>query len=300
MRLVNVHTFSPQSPWQTIGLWCSYTPSLIALMIMLAAMVPYIANFCFATVLPVTGLWSSWFLWSFLGGLFVFTLLLTSFARAIFTPAGYVDPTLWQRQPLLVADDPALYDVPAVVKRLPGGGFRFCATCNIYKPDDARHCSDCNRCVSKMDHHCPWINNCVGRDNEKFFFLFIAYVPVCAFHILLTIWLFYHKAEKFTFRSTHMTNGIVAIVAAVFGLVLGSFACFHAFLVATSQSTLDHKFRSDRQQRSCCWRWATCNMPPRKLVLARFDAMLGERRSLWASPWHAPAAADARSHKFEV
>ena len=36
-----------------------------------------------------------------------------------------------------------------------------------------------------MDHHCPWIGNCVGRNNHKYFILFLLYATVG----LATVWI---------------------------------------------------------------------------------------------------------------
>jgi hypothetical protein len=57
---------------------------------------------------------------------------------------------------------------------------RFCKLCESYKPDGTHHCSVCKRCVARMDHHCPWVNNCVGRDNLRYFILFLFYVAVAS------------------------------------------------------------------------------------------------------------------------
>ena len=50
---------------------------------------------------------------------------------------------------------------------------RFCYTCNIIKPPGVSHCKTCNVCVERFDHHCPWVGNCIGKNNYKYFFIFL-------------------------------------------------------------------------------------------------------------------------------
>ena len=52
-------------------------------------------------------------------------------------------------------------------------GYRYCSTCNIYRPPRSKHCNSCNVCVDRMDHHCPWIGTCVAARNYRYFFVFI-------------------------------------------------------------------------------------------------------------------------------
>ena len=50
---------------------------------------------------------------------------------------------------------------------------RFCNTCNIIRPLGVSHCKTCNVCVEKFDHHCPWVGNCIGKNNYRYFFIFL-------------------------------------------------------------------------------------------------------------------------------
>lgn len=63
-------------------------------------------------------------------------------------------------------------------------GYRYCSTCNIFRPPRSKHCNSCNVCVSKFDHHCPWVGNCIGERNHRFFFFFL--IAISALTVLVT------------------------------------------------------------------------------------------------------------------
>eukprot|EP00934_Nitzschia_sp_Nitz4_P003193 Nitzschia sp. Nitz4//scaffold94_size78252//31445//33108//NITZ4_005467-RA/size78252-processed-gene-0.49-mRNA-1//-1//CDS//3329560377//3183//frame0 len=64
-------------------------------------------------------------------------------------------------------------------------GYRYCSTCNIFRPPRSKHCSACNVCVSQFDHHCPWLGNCIGQRNHRYFFYFL--ISISAMTIVTTI-----------------------------------------------------------------------------------------------------------------
>lgn len=78
-------------------------------------------------------------------------------------------------------------------------GYRYCSTCNIFRPPRSKHCNSCNVCVSTFDHHCPWVGNCIGERNHANFVLFLttvsgltAVTTATAFTIFVAA---YHKEQ---------------------------------------------------------------------------------------------------------
>jgi len=78
-------------------------------------------------------------------------------------------------------------------------GYRYCSTCNIFRPPRSKHCNSCNVCVSKFDHHCPWVGNCIGARNHRYFFLFLIFISSLTMLVTITciriIYETYHVLE---------------------------------------------------------------------------------------------------------
>ena len=160
-----------------------------------------------------------------------------------------------------------------------GDGWRTCRKCKAGKPPRTHHCSVCRRCVMKMDHHCPWVNNCVGFYNYRYFCLFLVYLAVgclytccsCVLPIMSSSHLRHDQVSPSarapqigplirptdTGCAAHvlwlpmlcsqlMLFVFILCISILFALSL--FLVWHAYLVATNQTTIE--FYSNRMDAS--------------------------------------------------
>ena len=95
---------------------------------------------------------------------------------------------------------------------------RYCKTCHIIRPTNAKHCRTCNNCVIGFDHHCPWTGTCIARRNIRYFVGFINFAGLygaCAFLVSLSILINRPGMNKL---NPIATDGIIIIAG--YGLIM--------------------------------------------------------------------------------
>ena len=153
-----------------------------------------------------------------------------------------------------IPDSPEWSDKQNIHKK--NEGLRFCPRDKKWKPERTHYCSAIGRNVLKMDHYCPWLANCVGFFNHKFFLLFILYATcasgwatVASAHLLATSSMGPVAASLGVIVLTppkvlsaaqvfFLTEGLC--ISSLISLILTPFTCFHLFLVARNQTTLEY------------------------------------------------------------
>jgi palmitoyltransferase ZDHHC9/14/18 len=136
-------------------------------------------------------------------------------------------------------------------------GYRYCSTCNIFRPPRSKHCNSCNVCVSKFDHHCPWVGNCIGERNHVYFFYFL--ITISLFTILVTascVRLLVLQYERMDYTPSPSDNIMplalckiyksimsmpLVVIFGIFALLcawsLTSLLLFHALIISLAQTT---------------------------------------------------------------
>lgn len=241
----NCNSYKPTSVGGHMLLCCSYVPCGFALVLIFAHIIGYYHSFVFGLLIEHAGVPMANFLFfiALTLGTFCISMVVISYFRTVFTSPGYVPAEPWARMPVVVTDRtdaPTHHDhfVTTVTLRKE---LRFCRRCVLYKPDDAHHCRQCQRCVFRMDHHCPWVNNCVGRDNTKYFILFLCWLGFACIFLLLQIFIAYGTLPitfKISTVAGHLGLFILTMGLGIFGVFMSCFGGFHLHLVLSGQSTL--------------------------------------------------------------
>ncbi|KAG7372899.1 DHHC palmitoyltransferase [Nitzschia inconspicua] len=187
-------------------------------------------------------------------------------------------------------------------------GYRYCSTCNIFRPPRSKHCNSCNVCVSKFDHHCPWVGNCIGERNHRFFFLFL--IGIVSVTILTTVCAMLVVAETFHHDDDNNSNNNNnnnsttelsmwhrlwdAMLSEKCTVLFGAFTlfcawsltgllCYHAMIISVAQTT-NERVRGvyrygqvdNHADKGCCTNWylAACKPIPVSRLPRDMSAMV--------------------------
>lgn len=168
-------------------------------------------------------------------------------------------------------------------------GWRYCETCNVYRPPRGKHCASCNVCVGPTwDHHCPWTGNCVGARNYRSFVAFISCLTLLTLLVFgVCVWVLVehlvasadHLAALQRAAADFPAAAGLAVFTLLMGYTLGSLCSYHAYLVSVAQTTNEavrgvFRERANEQDRGVWRNWLrACRepLPPSRLP-ARFDA----------------------------
>lgn len=112
----------------------------------------------------------------------------------------------------------------------------YCDECNIFKLPHINHCRECNCCVMEMDHHCYWFDTCVGRNNIKYFYIYI-YSGIIVLNSAICGWNnivdFYSIASNYVYRCVYyvLISGYVFLYPFYYLLCL--FSIYYLYLAVT-------------------------------------------------------------------
>eukprot|EP00605_Chrysophyceae_sp_TOSAG23-4_P002459 GSChrysophyteH1.ASY1.ANO1.2718.1 assembled CDS len=125
-------------------------------------------------------------------------------------------------------DTGAIPSRPTIVN--PANEWKFCGTCNIYRPPRSKHCKACQNCVLDFDHHCPWTGNCIAKRNYRYFLRFLS---------SLTLFTATAFVVSNFFRGIFANWGTLVTAAVTFFFIwsLFSLGSYHFYLMGVGQTT---------------------------------------------------------------
>ncbi|KAG1668042.1 hypothetical protein FOA52_006576 [Chlamydomonas sp. UWO 241] len=207
--------------------------------------------------------WPCWYLGQHVSwAIFVFGIILPLTSMVFLASTALSDPGIIpRREPddeYLSGRKPRTQEVHVNGQRVV---VRYNDTCHFYQPPRAHHCSVNDNCIERFDHHCPWVGTTIGQRNYRSFLLFVYTTTVlCLFVMACCIsQLFVRKQqiedEKGPGDSAwgsviiFCIPGLVILgITFVFTFFVGGLAGFHAYLVATNQTTYEN-FRYNNDDR---------------------------------------------------
>jgi len=133
--------------------------------------------------------------------------------------------------------------------------FRWCRSCELWRPPGVSHCAECRRCFWRMDHHCWMIGNCVAMRNHRFFTLTVLSGCLAwATAFVKTVWdAFVQESQKHMLE--FQWSDVVPVLFSVWSILglsfLVPFSLFHVSALIcniTSKNSCGHR-RLNWQQR---------------------------------------------------
>ncbi|GFR51175.1 hypothetical protein Agub_g13449, partial [Astrephomene gubernaculifera] len=184
---------------------------------------------------------------------------------------------------------------------------RYNDTCHFYQPPRAHHCSVNDNCIERFDHHCPWVGTTIGLRNYRSFLLFVYTSTVLCLYVFgVCVAMLFVKHNQLAGEAREAggeTGGLWGKTAGkcipalalmgytfVFFWFVGGLSVFHAYLVATNQTTYEN-FRYNHDNRpnpysrgilsNCAEVWCS-PIPPSKV---QFRAFIDEFKPPTGQPY---------------